>query len=119
MKEKILAIVAFFGLIAIIWGAFSYLERYALCETTNKQFQMMEERQQKAIQYFDQKTDKMEKLFDLKLLNQELKSINEQIYQMEKNFGVSPKDPVKRADLEKLRRDRERVMSEIKALQKK
>ena len=118
-KESILAITAFFGLVVFIWQAFAYLERFALCETTNKQFEMMKQAQQEQMKYMEQKTEKMEKYYDLKFLTHEQKAIEEQIYQMEKNFGTSPKDPGKRADLEKLRRDRERIMLDIKALQKK
>ena len=114
--EKLITIGVFIGL---IWGAFSYLDRFALCETTEKKFQMIEEAQKKQMEYFDQKTNKMEKYFDLKILAQELKLIEEQIYQIEKEFGVSPKSASKRADLEKLRRDRERIMNEMKAVQKK
>jgi hypothetical protein len=119
MKEKILALLAFFALVTIVWQASNYLDKYALCETTNKQFEMMKQVQQEQMKYIEHKTNKMEQLFDLKFKTQELKSVEEQIYQIEKNFGTSPKDPIKRADLEKLRRDRERIMLEMKALEKK
>ena len=119
MREKILAVIAFFGLVAMIWGVFTYLERFALCETTNKQFEMMKQTQQKQMEYFDQKTEKMQQLFDYKLKDMELKSVEEQIYRIEKEFGTSPKDPTKKADLERLRREREKIMQEMKVLQKK
>lgn len=119
MKEKVITIGVILGLVATIWGAFSYLGRFALCETTDKQFEMIKQTQQKQMEYIEQKTNKMEQLFDLKFLSQELKSVEDQIYRIEKDFGTSPKDPVKRADLEKLRRDRQRIMLEIETLRKK
>ena len=118
MKEKIGIIVAFFALVAIIWGAFSYLDRFALCETTDKKFQAIEDGQKKQMEYFDQKTKKMEKYFDLKIFAQELKLVEEQIYQKEKKYGVSPKDQSVRAELEKLKRDRERIIREMNELKK-
>ncbi len=119
LREKILLVVSFLGLVAIIWQASNYLDRYALCETTDKKFEMMKQTQQEQIKYLEQKTDKMEKLFDLKFLTQELKSIDEQIYRLEREFGTTPKDPNKRADLEKLKRDRERILAEMEQLRKK
>ena len=119
MNGKLITIGIFLGLIVSVWGAFSYLERFALCETTDKKFEMMEQRQQKQMEMLERKTNNMEKLFDLKILAQELKSVEEQIYRIEKEFGVSPRDSIRRADLEKLRRDRERIIQEMKLLQKK
>ncbi len=107
-RERILALTAFFVLIAFVWGAFTYLERFALGATVEKQ-----------IKYIEEKTNKMEKLYDLKFLTHELKTVEDQIFQFEKNFGTTPKNPEKRAELERLRRERERIIMEIKALQKK
>jgi len=116
MKEKLTVIVIVLGLVATIWGAFSYFGRFALCEATDKRFEAVEQTQKKQMEMLEQKTNRMEQLFDYKLKVQELKSTEEQIYRIEKDFGTSPKDPLKRADLEKLRRDRERIMLEMKAL---
>lgn len=119
MKEKLAVIGGLILLAGFIWGIFNYVGKLATCEAVDKQFEMMKQTQQKQMEYIEQKTNKMEQLFDLKLLTQELKSVEEQIYRIEKDFGTSPRDPIKRADLEKLRRDRERIMAEIRALKEK
>ncbi len=118
MKEKLAVIGGLILLAGFIWGVFNYVGKLATCEAVDKQFEKMQQTQQKQVEYFEQKTNKMEKLFDLKFASQELKSIEDQIYQIEKNYGTTPKDPGKRADLEKLRRDRERIIQEIKTLKK-
>jgi hypothetical protein len=115
LKDKLITVGLIFGLLATCYGIFTYLERYASCETVDrvvqtfeKQMKMMDERQQKSMD-----------LMDYKLLAYELKQTEEQIYQIEKNYGQSPSDPVKKADLERLKRRREEILIEQRTLKEK
>lgn len=44
MKEKLAIIVIFIGIIGACWGAFVYLNRYALCEDVKKVEQKLEQK---------------------------------------------------------------------------
>lgn len=115
MKDKLLVIGLIFGLIATCYGVFTYLERFALCENVDKVTQKFE----KAMELMDIRQQKSMEIMDYKLLALELKQVEEQIYQIEKNFGAAPKDPVKKADLERLKRRREEILIEQKILKEK
>lgn len=108
MSKILIGIGVVFGLLVTVGGSYTYLERYALCANVNKQFEVMDQKQQQ---------DKI--LFQFELKSLELKQINEQIYQIEKNYGIMPKDPIKRADLERLKRQREEIMIEQRLLKEK
>ena len=115
MKDKLAVIVIIIGLAGSCYGFFTFMERYALCETVDKVTQKFE----KAMEQMDQRQQKSMEIMDYKLLALELKQIEEQIYQIEKNFGSTPKDPVKKADLERLKRRREEILIEQRVLKEK
>jgi hypothetical protein len=115
IKDKLIIIGLVFGLVATCYGIFSYLERYALCETVDKVVQKFE----KAMEQMDIRQQKSMDIMDFKLLASELKQVEEQIYQIEKNYGSTPKDPVKKADLERLKRRREEILIEQRMLKEK
>ena len=126
LKDKLIIIGLVLGLLVSCWAAFTYLERYALCETVDKvvqkfekQMQQMDEVQKKSMELIEQKSKASEREFDFKILALELKQIEEQIYQIEKNYGSAPKDPVKKADLERLKRRREEILAEQRILKEK
>jgi hypothetical protein len=103
MKDKLIAIGLIFGLLASCYGVFTFLERYALCEDLKK---------------VDQKTDKIMQMMDYKFKAMELKTNEDRIYDMEKRYGSSPSDSTKKADLEKLKREREQILREMKEIKK-
>jgi len=115
LKDKLIIIGLILGLVATCYGIFTYLERYALCETVDKVTQKFD----KAMEQMDIRQQKQMDLIDYKLLALELKQVEEQIYQIEKNFGSTPKDPVKKADLERLKRRREEILIEQRTLKEK
>ena len=115
MKDKLAVIVIIIGLAGSCYGFFTFMERYALCETVDKVTQKFE----KAMEQMDQRQQKSMEIMDYKLLALELKQVEEQIYQLEKNFGATPKDPAKKADLERLKRRREEILIEQRVLKEK
>ena len=115
MKDKLVIIGLIFGLVATCYGVFTYLDRFALCETVDKVAQKFE----KAMEQMDIRQQKSMEIMDYKLLALELKQVEEQIYQIEKNFGSTPKDPAKKADLERLKRRREEILIEQRVLKEK
>ena len=106
-------------LLAAVWAPFTYLEKYALCanvdkqvERIDRQMEMMKEIQKKEIEKIDQKTEQQKVLFRFELNALELKQVSEQIESIERVYGTPPKDQVKRADLESLKRKREELLIE-------
>jgi hypothetical protein len=126
LKQVLIGIGVIFGLLVTCWGGFAYLDQYARRETVQKLDQkmdkgveMMEQRQQKSLDIMDQKSKASGREFDFKLLGLELKQLEEQIYQMEKNYTSTPKDPIKRADLERMKRRRDAILIEQQSLKEK
>jgi pyruvate/2-oxoacid:ferredoxin oxidoreductase beta subunit len=126
LKQVLIGIGVIFGLLVTCWGGFTYLDQYARCETVqkldqkiDKGMEMMKEQQQKSMDILDQKSKSSEREFDFKLLGLELKQLEEQIYQMEKNYTSTPKDPIKRADLERMKRRRDAILIEQQSLKEK
>jgi len=115
LRDKLIIIGLVFGLVATCYGVFTYLERYASCESVDKVVQKFE----KAMEQMDIRQQKSMDLMDYKLLAYELKQVEEQIYQIEKNFGQSPSDPIKKADLERHKRRREEILIEQRVLKEK
>jgi len=97
MKEKLIIVGSIIVLLVFLWGIVTYMDRYELCVDA-QQKQQMNEYKFKAI---------------------DLRSINEQIYHLEKAFGIKPENKEKAAELEKLKREREEVLEEMKGLKKK
>jgi len=97
MREKLIVLGIVFGLIASVWAANEYLDRYQLCADA-KQTQKMNEYKFKSI---------------------DLRTINQQIYELQKQFGVNPKDNEKAAELEKLKQERKQIEDEMMDLKKK
>ncbi len=114
MKEKLAVVVIIIGLIAGVWKGFTYLERYALCAEVSK----MDQKMDKAIEMMDKKTNKMIEFFDYKFLAAELKSLEERIYEKEKELAKNPKDLIKKAELEQLKRQREQVIRDMQGIKK-
>jgi hypothetical protein len=119
IKEILAVIIVIFVVTGTVWASFTYLERYALCASVDKQFEMIEQKQKKQMEKIDQDIKQDKVLFQYELKKLELKQIEEQIYQMEKNFGAMPKDPIKRAELERLKRQREELLIEQRILKEK
>lgn len=114
------------GLLAAVWAPFTYLEKYALSanldkqvERIDKQMEMMQQMQKKEIEKLDQKTEQQKILFKFELNALELKQVKEQIDQIERVHGVIPRDPIKRAELERLKRQREEFLIEQRILKEK
>jgi len=119
LKERLGVVVVILAIGGTVWTAFGYLGRYALSATLDKQveridkqMEMMKEIQKKEIEKIDQKTEQQKVLFKFELNALELKQVKEQIDQMEGTYGVVPKDQVKRAELERLKRKREELLIE-------
>ena len=115
LRDKLIIIGLVTSLLVLCWGVFTYLEKYALCETVDKVVQKFE----KAMEQMDIRQQKQMDLMDYKLLAYELKQTEEQIYQIEKNYGQAPSDPGKKADLERLKRRREEILIEQRTLKEK
>ena len=98
MKDKLSLIIVLVAIFSISFGIFTYLGRYALCEDVKR---------------VEQKTDKMMQIMDYKFKYMELKTTEERIYNIEKRYGVNPRDQNKKAELEKLRREREQILREM------
>jgi len=94
MKEKLVVIGIVFSLIAVVWGANKYFDRYALCADVKQQQQMNE----------------------YKFKSIDLRTINQQIFDLQKAFGVKPTNKEKAAELEKLMQEREGIKEEMKGL---
>jgi len=126
IKQVLAGIGVIFVLLVTVWQSFTYLDKYALCanvdkqvERIDKQMDMMQQIQKKEIKKLDQKTQQQKILFKFELNALELKQVSEQIEQMERTYGVVPKDQIKRADLEKLKRRREELLIEQGRLKEK
>ena len=118
-REKLGLVVVILAIAGTVWTAFGYLGRYALSATLDKQveridrqMEMMKEIQKKEIEKIDQKTEQQKVLFKFELNALELKQVSEQIEAIERVYGTPPKDSVKRADLERLKRKREELLIE-------
>ncbi len=105
-------------LLVACWGVFTYLGQYALCAEVSQMGQKINEKMDKAIEMMDKKTDKMINYFDYKFLAAELKSIEERIGEKEKEIAKNPKDLVKKAELENLKRQREQVIRDMTSIKK-
>jgi len=126
IKQILAGIGIIFVLLVTVWQSFTYLEKYALCaevdkkiERVDKQIELIQQENKKQMDILEKKSNKMERYFDLKFLQEELKQVREQIEQMERDYGVVPKDQVKRADLERLKRKREELLIEQGGLKEK
>lgn len=115
MKQIFIGIGVILGLLVTVWGGFEYLGKYALCGEVQK----MDQKMDKAIEMMEKKTDKMIEYFDYKFLVAELKSIEERIYEKEKEIAKSPNDLVKKAELENLKRQRDQVIRDMDSIKKK
>ena len=103
--QKILAIIG--GLILItgfIWGIFTYLERYALCEDVKK---------------VDQKVEKTMEMMQYSFKEFQLESKEKRISEIEKKAGKSPKDPIVAETLEQLRKDKVKLEKEMRKIEEK
>ena len=112
IKQIFITIGLIFGLIASCYAVFTYLERYALCDDVKK----VEQKADQKINGVDKKTEKMMQMMDYKFKAMELKTNEDRIYDTEKRYGSSPSDAVKKADLEKLKREREQILREMKEI---
>ena len=115
MKQILTGIGIILGLLVTCWAGFTYLEKYALCAEVSK----MDQKMDKAMKMMDQKTDMMMLYFDFKFLAAELKSLEERIYEKEKELAKNPNDGVKKAELDKLKRDRETLLREMDGIKEK
>jgi len=97
MKEKLVVIGIVFSLIAVVWGANKYFDRYALCADVKQQQQMNE----------------------YKFKSIDLRTINQQIYELQKQFGVTPGNKEKAAELEMLKQERKQIEDEMRDLKEK
>lgn len=97
MKEKLIVIGIIFGLFASAWGVHTYLTRYALCSDV-AEHKMVTEYRFKAI---------------------DLRTLNQQIYELQKQFGVNPVNQEKAAELEKLKQERKQTEDEMKMIREK
>ena len=114
--QKILAIIG--GLILItgfIWGVFTYLERYALCEDVKKVDQKVGEDVKKV----DHKVDKMMEMMQYSFKEFQLESKEKRISEIEKKAGKSPKDPIVAETLEQLRKDKVKLEKEMRKIEEK
>jgi hypothetical protein len=133
LRDKLILVGIVFGILSTIWLVFSYVGNLAKCEDvkqseqrTEKIFQKMDEKIDRSISIMEQKSKEIdqkykenERLFDYKLLGLEKKQIDEEISQIERNYGSPPKDPIKKADLERLKRRREEILIEQGMLKEK
>jgi hypothetical protein len=126
IKQILAGIGVIFVLLVTVWQSFDYLGKYALCaevdkkiERVDKQIELIQQENKKQMEILEKKSNKMEQYFDLKFLQAELKQVREQIEQMERDYGMVPKDQVKRADLERLKRKREELLIEQGGLKEK
>jgi hypothetical protein len=126
IKQILWGIGIIFSLFLTCYGVFTYLDQFARCETVqkvdqkiDKAMEMMQQKQDKQMENMKQEHKKEIELMDFKLLSLELKQVEEQIYQIEKNYTSTPKDPVKKADLERFKRRREEILAEQKVLREK
>lgn len=71
------------------------------------------------VQKVEQKVEGIQKQMDFKFKHLELKTVEERIYDTEKRYGSTPTSSEKKADLEKLRREREQVIREMEEIKKK
>ena len=118
MKQILTGIGVIFGLLVTCWAGFTYLEKYALGADVSQMSQKINEKMDKAIEMMDKKTNKMMEFFDYKFLAAELKSLEERIYEKEKEIAKNPKDLVKKAELENLKRQREQVIRDMTSIKK-
>ena len=114
MKQIFIGIGVVLGVLVTVWGGFEYLEKYALCGEVQK----MDQKMDKAIEMLEKKTEKMVEYFDYKFLVAELKTVEERIYEKEKEIAKSPNDLVKRAELESLKRQREQIVRDMQSIKK-
>ena len=115
MKEKLAVIITLIVIAGACYGVFTYLEKYALCEDVKK----VEEKTDKQIQMIEKKTEGVQKQMDYKFKAIDLKTTEDRIYDMEKRYSKAPKDSVKQADLDKLRREREQILRDMEDIKKK
>jgi uncharacterized protein YPO0396 len=97
MKEKLAIIGGIIALLVFLWGVATYLEKYETCADAQQKQQMNE----------------------YKFKSIDLRTLNQQIYDLEKSFGVKPNNTEKAAELEKLKREREDTKYEMEGLKKK
>jgi replication fork clamp-binding protein CrfC len=98
------------------WEFFVYMDtNLARCEDVKKVEQRIETTGQK----LDEKLDKSLKEMDFRFSKLELKTVEDRIYDAEKKYGSVPADPVKAAELNKLKRERETILRQMEEIKKK
>ncbi len=71
------------------------------------------------VQKVDQKADKIMKMMDYKFLALQLETKEDRIYKIEEQSGKVPKDKSARESLEKLKREKGRIMREMEKMETK
>jgi hypothetical protein len=114
IRDRLIVVGIVFGILASVWGIFTYIGTLARCEDVKAVDQKID----KMINKIDQKIDKSLKTMDYQFKVIQLKAKEDQIYEIERKYGKDPKDPVEKDHLERLKRERDQLLREMKVLEK-
>jgi len=116
MRKNIALVISLLVIFGVAWEFFVYMDtNLARCGDVKKVEQRIETTGQK----LDEKLDKSLKEMDFRFSKIELKTVEDRIYDAEKKYGSVPADPVKAAELNKLKRERETILRQMEEIKKK
>ncbi len=126
MNKPLTMILGAIAILAAVWGAFTYLDQYALCEDVkkvdakiDKTAQQAEEKHQKAMEIMT--TNQMEtmKIMNFGFFSIQLKDLDGRIDRQEQVVKKEPRNENAKQVLYELRQDRKKVVEQMDGLKEK
>jgi hypothetical protein len=111
-------IVIIFGLFGSTFGIYKYLDRYALAEDMKQSIQMMKEQQQKELQIIKEKQEKDAKRLDYKILSDQFRDIQRQIWDIRKEFSNKKMDESNKQTIRNLDMEKDEIKAKMDILRK-
>ncbi len=104
MSKHLTVILGILAIAGFTWGAWTYLDRYALCADLQKT---------------DQKLQKTMDVIEWKFKALQVDNLDERIYKTEERVKQSPNDVALKEDLAKLKKDKEKALRDMKMIEEK
>ena len=108
MKDKIPYLMAIMAILAASWGAWQYLDRFALADDVKSEIKKIAQRQ-----------DRTDTLFEIQKESDKVYRMDQRIWQIKSQSGEKPKDPSAKQEIENLEKQKEISQKKIETLEKK
>ena len=115
MSKYLTVILGILAVLAAVWGAFSYLGQYALCEDVKK----VDAKIDRTAEQAEIKFQKTIAIMDYKFLSIQLQDLDGRIDRQEQLVKREPKNENAKQVLYELRQDRKKVVEQMDSLKEK